>query len=196
VAVGKLYTVSKRCGSWQAVWQLAIWTPLASCMAVNEQHTVGKLYTAGELCGSGQAVWQRTSCVAVGKLCDGGQAVWQWASCVAVGKLCGGGQAVWQWASSIPLASCLPLASCMSLASCVAVGKLCVGSGQAVWQLGVWARLGIRPGVGAGVRVAHRIDWPSPSVYLVASHPPTARTGSFVNISRLLLIMPRVYLQH
>jgi len=40
------------------------------------------------------------------------------------------------------------------------------------------------------------LDWPSPSVYLVASHAPTAPTRPFVNISRLLLIMPRVYLQH
>ena len=58
------------------LWQLAICTPLASCVAVNELHTVGKLYTAGELCGSGRAVWQWASCVAVDKLCGSGQAVW------------------------------------------------------------------------------------------------------------------------
>jgi hypothetical protein len=34
-----------------------------------------------------------------------------------------------------------------------------------------------------GMRSA--LDWPSPSVCLVAPHAPTARTGSFVNISRL-----------
>jgi hypothetical protein len=73
--------------------------------------------------------------------------VWQWASCVTVGKGCDSGQAlyrwyrwgaiycwrgVWQWASR-------------------------AAGGQAV---GVWARLGIRPGVGAGVPVAHRTYGP------------------------------------
>jgi hypothetical protein len=124
VAVGKL-------------WQLTICTPLASCVAVNELHTVGKLYTAGELCGIGRAVWQWTSCVAVDNLCGSGQAVWQWTSCVAVDKLCGSGQSVWQWTS------------------CVAVDMLC-GSGQAVW--GCFGR--IQPGVGVDVRLAYRTYLP------------------------------------
>src|SRR4051812_29032839 len=34
------------------LWQLTIRTPLASCVAVNELHTVGELVAVGNLCGS------------------------------------------------------------------------------------------------------------------------------------------------
>jgi hypothetical protein len=45
----------------------------------------------------------------------------------------------------------------------VAVGKLCGqwASCVAIGCWGVWAQLGIRPGVGAGVRVAHRSPGPN-----------------------------------
>ena len=52
MAGGKLWTVGKLCGSWQAV-------------------------TVGKLCGRGQAVWQLVGSVAVGKLCSRGQAMWR-----------------------------------------------------------------------------------------------------------------------
>jgi hypothetical protein len=73
------------------LWQLAIYTPLASYVTVSQSYTVGKLcsgwqavavgdlYTISELCDSWQAVyrwqalWRLVSSVAAGKLCVAGK---------------------------------------------------------------------------------------------------------------------------
>jgi hypothetical protein len=92
--------ICKRKGKWELAscvavgkpWRLAICTSLASCVTVNELHTVGKP------CGSGQSVWELASSVPPTSYIP-------WANCVAVGRLyaagelCGSGQAVWQRAS-------------------------------------------------------------------------------------------------
>ena len=90
VAVDNLCAVGRLCGGWQAVWQLAICTPLAIRTPLASCVAVGKLYTVSKLCGSWQAVWQWISFVAVGKLCGSG------VSCVIVGKLYDSGQAVYR----------------------------------------------------------------------------------------------------
>jgi hypothetical protein len=80
------------------LWQVAIYTPLASSVAV------GKLCTVGKLCGSWQAV-------AVGNL-------------YTISELCGSEQAVYRWQSSVVAGKLWQLAIRTLLASCVPVGKL------------------------------------------------------------------------